>query len=726
MSQPPYWGQLPGPKVRRMSMSDDYHDQTEHKQSQPQPRANRASTQTAYTDAPSESTFSPISPISPSFHGAGLAPRPPSFQQPQHQHQYHQQHLQEPRHTQLPPELVEKRRKRSGQEPPRDVASTYAPAPAPDVPRAAPPLDYQHPYGNGGLHQYQAELAPHPTSSYTPNTQSMQANITDLTVEPESYYTASDLDHLRQRYHDGDGGDYHLARDAMGSRSTRQPPMGGSGGRNGNRPMRTDSTATRRTSTSATDPTRSNSKTWADDRSPLQRLELTLDSITKEEKRARVEAAERRARERAAATAALAEEETSGIGVDRLKVPEPGRSAGGGGHGSGSGGQQQVRFRGDEKRRKEPASIFASAALDLQQQQQELEKESRQEAGAIHAEGEPANTQQFLSLENNNQGGTGEDTKRKDINGLSPRSRIAAAINHSVENSQPQSQAQKLPPVQSQPLPAPQSQAQPALDTEFELPPLEPLPPQRNLSFRERASKNNAGVDLPPEPPGETGSRRRGGGEHGPAPLSPLIPTTSPTNGGSFSLTRSGSNKLRKNPPGDPWYNVRRDAEERSAAAAAPTVPYTAGGRAHVATHEEPQMTPANVARSRSMGSGGATLKKPPPSIAYRDAVGGPPPPSRAGRFADHEEAGFAGFAAHNQARGPTGGMGLDRANTIGNTTSRLARSSRGRPLLPSPASGSQGYRTPQIQTRMKTGRMEVLIPVSGGIYIVARKGPGR
>jgi len=36
---------------------------------------------------------------------------------------------------------------------------------------------------------------------------------------------------------------------------------------------------------------------WAPDRSPLQRLELTLDSITKEEKRARVEEAELLARE---------------------------------------------------------------------------------------------------------------------------------------------------------------------------------------------------------------------------------------------------------------------------------------------------------------------------------------------------------------------------------------------------------------------------------------------
>lgn len=45
-------------------------------------------------------------------------------------------------------------------------------------------------------------------------------------------------------------------------------------------------------------------KKFANDRSPLQKLELTLDSITKEEKRARVAAAEERARQRALGTAA--------------------------------------------------------------------------------------------------------------------------------------------------------------------------------------------------------------------------------------------------------------------------------------------------------------------------------------------------------------------------------------------------------------------------------------
>ena len=520
----------------------------------------------------------------------------------------------------------------------------------------------------------------------------MQANITDLTVEPDFFYAP---DYSRPRFDDGDGGNYHLARDTVGSQSMRQPSVGNGGMRSSNRPMRSDSTATRRTSTGVVDRTRSNSKTWADDRSPLQRLELTLDSITKEEKRARVEAAEQRARDRAAAAAARVEEETSGIGVDRLKVPEPERSGGASG---GSGTGHQVRFRGDDKKRQEPASIFASAALDLQQQQQEKKGGSPRDTTPANAN-EPANDQQLVPQEDDSPGGAG-GSKKVDINGLSPRSRIATTINDYVDKDspQPQSPPQTLSPAQSQPQAAPQAQPQPAPQSQLEpepqpqsqLPPLQPLsppqsqtqlhyqtqqgsagpdasangpPPQRNLSFRERASKTDAGIDLPQEPPRAPGGRRRGGGDHAVAPLSPLIPTAGPSSGGGFSLTRSGSNKLKKNPPGDPWYNVRRDAEERAATAVAPSTSSLATSeRAHVASHEEPQMTSANVARSRSMGSGGATLKKPPPSTAYRDAVGGPPPPSRAGGFNDYEN---AGFPHRQQQRDPADTMGLGRSNTM-------------------------------------------------------------
>src|SRR6201996_3758392 len=48
---------------------------------------------------------------------------------------------------------------------------------------------------------------------------------------------------------------------------------------------------------------------YASDRSPLQKLEVTLDSISKEEKRARLEEAEFRAQERAAVKRAKAPEQ---------------------------------------------------------------------------------------------------------------------------------------------------------------------------------------------------------------------------------------------------------------------------------------------------------------------------------------------------------------------------------------------------------------------------------
>jgi len=80
--------------------------------------------------------------------------------------------------------------------------------------------------------------------------------------------------------------------------------------------------------------------------------------------------------------------------------------------------------------------------------------------------------------------------------------------------------------------------------------------PQRNLSFRERAARND--LKLP----------GAGGGDSGPS--SP----TSPSDGAAAAaaaavaaaapaVARSGSNKLRKEPPGDPWYGRRVEAERR-------------------------------------------------------------------------------------------------------------------------------------------------------------------
>ncbi|KAL6876533.1 hypothetical protein J3F83DRAFT_404879 [Trichoderma novae-zelandiae] len=81
----PYWGALPQPKgVQSRRVSADYtnefaqNDQRRSLDVQPQRKANRTSIQTAYTDAPSETTFSPNSPTSIPDYYQGLAPRPAS------------------------------------------------------------------------------------------------------------------------------------------------------------------------------------------------------------------------------------------------------------------------------------------------------------------------------------------------------------------------------------------------------------------------------------------------------------------------------------------------------------------------------------------------------------------------------------------------------------------------------------------------------------------------
>ncbi|KAK8103925.1 uncharacterized protein PG998_010958 [Apiospora kogelbergensis] len=181
---------------------------------------------------------------------------------------------------------------------------------------------------------------------------------------------------------------------------------------------------------------------FADDRSPLQKLELTLDSITKEEKRARVEAAERRAREKAAANAAATAQHDTGRSATQQEY-QP--------------GQQQVRFR---NRR-------ASAG----------QEDQRRVVVTDPVEATPSSA-----------------------------TKDAISRNPSTHRSQ---------------IPVPKNRNVPASE-KSDL-------PQRKLSFRERAAKND--VNLP--------------------------------GGGGISLTRNGSNKLKKNPPGDPWYSRRVEAEER-------------------------------------------------------------------------------------------------------------------------------------------------------------------
>lgn len=298
----PYWGQLPPPKAgqtRARRLSDDQDSSTDRRQSldappQGQARSNRISVQTTKSDAPTDSTLSPFaSPTASSFQGQGLTPRPPSL--PYAADQY-------------PPELVENRRRRrsQNQEQEAEYAAVTAPQPsaAPDLPRAPPS-----------------------SSKYPPPPQGIGRQGSQREAEENR---------RKERYPVSDRTRNMLEESAMPrpQRVTTDPTLGRMSPLPSGRPRRTSAAeqslqrSARRTSTSsATD----RPKTLSNVRSPLQRLELTLDSISKEDKRARVEAAERAARERAAAAAKgeVPEDEASPQQVRFRDRPPPGTAGDG-------------------------------------------------------------------------------------------------------------------------------------------------------------------------------------------------------------------------------------------------------------------------------------------------------------------------------------------------------------------------------------------------------------
>jgi hypothetical protein len=182
-------------------------------------------------------------------------------------------------------------------------------------------------------------------------------------------------------------------------------------------------------------------KTFADVRSPLQRLELTLDSISKEDKRARVEAAERAARDRAAA----------------------------------KGGAQQVRFR--ERRPSVAAGDAPATPITPTRSVQ-------------HSAGQNGPLTQNPPDEGPRQGAAPEPSPR-----AAPESRIPVPTQSGI--------------------------------------------PQRNLSFRERAARN----DIKP-----------------PSMDSPASKEATPPGPSGRIPPRSGSNKLKKNPPD--WPNRISESSE--------------------------------------------------------------------------------------------------------------------------------------------------------------------
>ncbi|KAI1099947.1 hypothetical protein F4804DRAFT_63867 [Jackrogersella minutella] len=560
----PYWGQLPPSKARRMS--GDF-DQTDRRQSldqsaaQPQSRSNRASVQTTHT----ESTFSPLeSPATSNFPGTGLAPRPPSFPYG---------------HNRYPSDPQEKRRGRTNrtqeEDVPYDGTASSPPPAAPDVPRA-PPVSYRDPYRHSSpaftpTYSYNADGQPGPPLSayrfgspiYGSPAQSRIAGMEsesfykDATPPAEKQTRAPILDRTRQTFDESGGIGRPFASDDERSGPIRRPT-------NGDLEKGTVDPSVPRRQGTLTAPQRR--PTWADDRSPLQKLELTLDSITKEEKRARVEAAEHRARERAA-------RRESAENQERLQLP-PERS-----------GSQNVRFR--ERRQSVSQHEEPRAVLNDPVQVQPS-------AVTFHgplSQNPPEEIRQYAASDQ------------------SPRSQIPVPKNRNITTPK---------------------------NTNL---------PQRNLSFRERTAKNDTNL------PGDTDSN------------SPVSPVSSP--GGGFVLARSGSNKLKKNPPGDPWYSARREAEER----ARRNLP----GEETKEFSRDAGMTPA-AARPRN-----EPITRGPPEPQYIDR-----PPARGKHFDeedDYEE-------PSGRQKGFAAAIGLGRAESVGNSqrslpTQQTYQSSMRNPEIP-------------------------------------------
>jgi len=494
MPAAPYWGQLPNPKsaatTKARRLSDDLGSTTPDRRQSldgaaAQQRQNRISVQTTYTDAPTESTLSPFaSPTRSSFQGQGLAPRPPSL--PYGADQY-------------PPELYENRRRRRShsQEQDYEYADAALPA-APEVPRA-PPSSYRHPYGNGGG----PPLAYPPTGGPPRTARRSDGPLTLSTMDPEYLPSANRQSSApnpgqpRNNFDAGAGPPATAAAPpADGSSPTAARSATARDAANGRRLSGGEPPRQQRRFPLGDQPGR---RKFTNDRSPLQRLELTLDSITKEEKRARVEAAEQAARERAAAAAA---QERAAAAPQADKGPPP----------------QQVRFSDGS-----PSAAVAQG------------QRSRATSGAASSTPvTPAAQKARVPYI------PGDDGSKHTPN---------------ATKSSPQAQ------VPESRIPRPSINLASGI-------------PQRNLSFRERAAKND--VKLPSSLEGDS-----------PAAASPVTPAS------GFSLTRSGSNKLQKTSPKDPWLNKKMEAEKyitgaRGASAAG--APAVGGAPLRTGAPDQPQL----------------------------------------------------------------------------------------------------------------------------------------
>ncbi|KAK8908809.1 hypothetical protein QC760_003156 [Botrytis cinerea] len=274
----PYWGQLPPPKVSRQGSIGSAAGQNSRKNSlsvdtqkdrpaSQDPRRNRESTQ---TEAPTISTQSPFaSPVASTFRGDGLAPRPLPFPY-------------DTPNTSYDNDYLEKRRKRGesrNKDNLREFNQAISPPTAANKYRAPPSGSYNEPAASGPLFTDQTPPRSRPArkSDGADTIKSQETNWEVLgTSSP-----ISERDSLQRSGTTGRGDGKGYSRRGGHTSSGERP----------RRSQTSDSHARKGSYSEAAEVQRR--KEWAPDRSPLQRLELTLDSITKEEKRARVEEAER-------------------------------------------------------------------------------------------------------------------------------------------------------------------------------------------------------------------------------------------------------------------------------------------------------------------------------------------------------------------------------------------------------------------------------------------------
>jgi PhoD related phosphatase len=439
----PYWGNLDPPAVTRQNTvrrSSNGADRDSMQSQSAQSKTNRISVQ---SQAPTASTQSPfVSPTASSFQAEGLAPRPPSFPYGAPEG--------------VTRDYLERRRRRASRDTEQydDSRDSVPPPAAPDVPRP-PPISYKEPYNAVGPPTY-------PTPIRSRSTRRSEGPIDANQTSPIDHYQERRAETINGR-HGADRRELNTGSEHKGDRASNS---GHSGDPNRGTIRRSvgarkeksgyhDSAAPPRTRKESTiDTETQRRREWAPDRSPLQRLELTLDSITKEEKRARAEEAE-----------LLAREAEAGRGGDRVNP-------------------NSVRFR-DRPIIKGP------------------EKGTQPKSQSSH---EADQVKSLDSKQNDELQRSGTVEKKQPV----------------VTDSEPARQLGKGFEYQPQ-------RVVTGTGTGTTSDPEKLISTQRGKSFRERAA----------------------------LPVNMATPNP-PINAG---IIRSASNKLKKDPPGDPWFNRRLEAE---------------------------------------------------------------------------------------------------------------------------------------------------------------------